>query len=172
MAYSRPEPLSGNHDLEDFRSGEQSLDGWLLRHARTAEATNSARVFVTTAGGTNVVGFYALSAGVVEAADATTRLMKGQPAGRSVPVAILGRLAVDHRHQGKGVGESLLQDALLHAATASESIAIRAVIVHALNDAVRDWYLRYGFEASPTDPLHLILLMKDLRKLLDEAEVS
>lgn len=170
MAYSRPEPLRGRHRLDDFRSGEGSLDTWLWRYARTAEGTDSARVLVTTQDGASVVGFYSISAGIVEPADATTRLMKGQPAGASVPVAILGRLAVDTRHQGKGVGESLLKDALLRAATASREVGMRAIVVHALNDPLRQWYTRYGFESSPTDPLHLILLMKDLRKLLDEFE--
>lgn len=170
MAYSRPEPLRGDHRLEGFGSGEDSLDAWLVRYARTAEGTGSARVFVTTEGGSQVVGFYSLTAGTVEAADATTRLAKGQPAGRSIPVAILGRLGVDRRHQAKGVGRSLLQDALLRVATAAESIGVRGAVVHALNAGVRDWYLGFGFEPSPTDPFHLILLLKDLRKLLDEAE--
>jgi predicted N-acetyltransferase YhbS len=168
MAYSGPEPLRGKHNLDRFCSGEESLDGWLRRQARNAEATGSARVFVTTEDGTHVVGYYALAAGSVEPADATVRLMKGQPAERSVPVVILARLAVDGHHQGIGLGESLLQNALLRTVEAAEAIGVRAVIVHALNRTVAAWYQRYGFEASPTDPLHQILLVKDLRKLLAE----
>lgn len=168
MAYSRPEPLRAEHRLEGFRSGEDSLDTWLLSYARTAEGSGSARVFVTAADGTTVAGFYALSAGTVEPADATSRLRKGQPGHRSVPVVVLGRLAVAAEHQGKGLGRSLLQDALVRVAGAAESVGIRALVVHALNDDVRGWYLHYGFEPSPTDPLHLILLIKDLRKLLDQ----
>jgi predicted N-acetyltransferase YhbS len=170
MAYSRPEPLGDKHELEGFQCGEESLDAWLLRYSRHAQAAESARVFVTTDDGEHVVGFYALAAGQVHAADATARLLRGQPAGRSVPVIVLARLAVDHRHQRRGLGRSLLGDAMLRCATASESIGARAVVVDAITEEARAWYLRFGFEASPTDPLHLILLMKDLKRLLDEAE--
>lgn len=168
MPYLGPEPLRGKHSLDGFCSGEDSLDTWLLRHARDAEGAGSARVFVTAHDGSQVAGYYALAAGSVEPADATIRLMRGQPVARSVPVVILARLAVDQRHQGVGLGESLLQDALLRTVGAAEAIGVRAIIVHALNETVADWYQRYGFERSPTDPLHLILLMKDLRRFLGE----
>jgi GNAT superfamily N-acetyltransferase len=168
MAYSRPEPLRGKHDLGSFRCGEESLDTWLHRYSRHAEAAGSARVFVTTAS-RRVVGYYALAVGQVEAKDGTTRLAKGQPRGKPVPVVILARLAVDDSHQGKGVGRSLLQDALLRSARAAQEVGIRALLVHAHEEA-REFYLRFGFEPSPTDPLHLILLIKDVGRFLDEAE--
>lgn len=169
MAYSRPERLERKHELEGFSSGEESLDAWLLRYARHAEAADSARVFVTTDDGRRVVGYYALAAGQVQAEDATTRLAKGQPVGRPVPVAILARLAVDERHQLRGLGRSLLQDALLRFRTAAEAVGMRAVVVSALTEEARRFYDRFGFEPSPTDPLHMILLMKDLRRFFDEA---
>lgn len=165
--YSRPEPLRGKHDLDGFSCGEPSLDRWLLRHARQAEATGASRVFVTTHDGVQVVGFHALAAGSVAPGDATTRLMKGQPASRPVPIILLTRLAVASDHQRRGLGRSLLQDAMLKTATAAEAIGARAMAVHAIDDAARLWYGRYGFEPSPTDSHHLILLMKDLRKLLE-----
>jgi GNAT superfamily N-acetyltransferase len=166
MAYSRPEPLRGKHDFDGFNCGEESLDSWLHRYARHAEAAGSARVFVTT-DGTHVVGYYALAVGQVGARDGTARLVKGQPQGKPVPVVILGRLAVDERHQGKGIGRSLLQDALLRSAGAAQAVGIRALLVHAHEEA-REFYLRFGFEPSPTDPLHLILLMKDVSRFLGE----
>lgn len=168
MPYSSPEPLRGKHDLEGFCSGDDALDSWLRRHARHAEAAGSARTFVTTDGG-RAVGFYALSIGQVEPGDATERLLKGQPANRPVPVIVLARLAVDLTHQGQGVGRSLLQDALLRCATAAESVGVRALAAHTYEEA-RGFYDRFGFEASPTDPLHRILLMKDLRQLLNEVD--
>lgn len=168
-AYTQPEPLGGKHVLEGFSCGEPSLDRWLLKYARQAEAVGSSRVFVTTNDETQVVGFHALAAGNVAPGDATTRLMKGMPANQLVPVILLTRLAVDLRHQGKGIGRSLLQDALLKADTAAESIGARAVVVHAIDHDARLWYGQYGFESSPTDPHHLILLMKDLRRLVEEA---
>lgn len=170
MGYSPPEPLRGKHGTEGFECGEPALDVWVDKHARQAEASGSARVFVTTDNGERVVGFYALSAASVSPRDATERLMKDQPKQQSVPVILIGRLAVDLAHQGKQVGRSLLQDALLKCATAAESIGARAVIVHPISDDAVRFYEQFGFEASPTDSHHLILLMKDLRKLLSRYE--
>lgn len=144
------------------------MDIWLHRYARHAEAAGSARTFVTTSEG-RIVGYYALSAGQVEASEATERLVKGQPRGRPVPVVVLARLAVDKGHQKQGVGRSLLQDALLRCSAVAEIVGIRAVIAHATEEA-NDFYDRFGFEASPVDPLHRILLMKDLKKLIEEKE--
>lgn len=168
MAYSRPEPIRGKHDAEGFCCGEEALDNWLHRHARHAEAAGSARTFVTM-DDDRLVGYYALALGQVEPDDATERLLKGQPSKRPVPVLLIARLAVDRRYQGQGIGASLLQDALLRCAAAAEIVGVRAVVAHA-NEHASGFYDRFGFEASPTDPLHRILLMKDLRKFLDELE--
>lgn len=165
--YTRPEPLRGKHVLEGFSCGEPSLDRWLLKYSRQAEATGSSRVFVTTDDGSSVIGFHALAAGTVAPGDATTRLMKGQPSGRPIPIILLTRLAVDVRDQDQGVGASLLQDAMLKAHVAATSIGARALAVHAVGADARLWYERWGFEPSPTDGHHLILLMKDLAKLLE-----
>lgn len=119
--------------------------------------------------GDRLVGYFALAIGQVEPDDATERLLKGQPAKRPVPVLLLARLAVDHRYQGQGVGSSLLQDALLRCVAAAEIVGVRAVAAHA-NEHASGFYDQFGFEASPTDPLHRILLMKDLREFLDEVE--
>src|SRR3954449_1955010 len=99
MTYSQPEPLRGKHNLESFASGEAALDSWLQRRSRHAEAAGSARTFVTTIDGKRVVGYYALAIGQVEPADATERMLKGQPAERPVPVLVLARRAVDENHQ-------------------------------------------------------------------------
>jgi predicted N-acetyltransferase YhbS len=165
MAYSRPEPLRGKHDLDEFDCGEESLNSWLHRYSRHAEAAGSARVFVTT-DGSRVVGYYALVVGQVEAGQATVRLLKGQPAGRTVPVVILARLAVDSDHQEAGLGRSLLQDALLRSAGAAKAVGIRALVVHSHAEA-QGFYEAFGFEPSPTDPMHLILLMKDIEKFIE-----
>jgi GNAT superfamily N-acetyltransferase len=168
MAFSRPEPLRGKHELEGFDCGEESLDSWLHRHARHAEAAGSARSFVTTADGKRVVGYYALAIGQVEPGDATDRLLKGQPARRPVPVILIARLAVERTLQGHGLGASLLQDALLRCGSVAEAVGVRAVLAHA-NEHASGFYDQFGFEASPTDPLHRILLMKDLRRFLESA---
>lgn len=166
MGYSQPEPLRGKHNLGDFCSEEDALDNWLHRYARHAEAAGTARAFITT-DGEHVVGYYALAIGQVGPADATARLVKGQPTKQPVPVLVLARLAVDRRHQGKGLGTSLLQNALLRCVDVAESVGVRALVAHA-NELASPFYDQFGFEASPTDPLHRILLMKDLRLLLGE----
>jgi predicted N-acetyltransferase YhbS len=170
VGYSTPEPLRGKHSTEGFECGEPSLDIWIDGHARQAEGSGSAKVFVTTDDGEQIVGFYALAAASISPDDATERLMKGQSEHQSVPVILIGRLAVDLDHQGNEVGRSLLQDALLKCATAAQSIGARAVIVHAISDSAVRFYERFGFEASPTDPHHLILLMKDLRRFIESQE--
>lgn len=165
MAYRRPEPLARHHELDDFACGEPALDEWLKKHARAANTSESARVFVVTPDGdtATVVGYYALAAAQVEPADAAERARKGQPPRRPVPAVLLARLAVDHRHQGGGLGRSLLQDVLLRCVDAADAIGVRVLLVHAKHERAKAWYEQYGFEESPTDPLHLMLLMKDVR---------
>lgn len=167
MAYRHPEPLAKTHALGEFRCGEPALDDWLQRHARAAQASDSARVYVGTRDdATTVVGYYALAATEVAPQDATARALKGQPRARAVPALLLARLAVDQRHQDSGIGRSLLQDALLRCAGAADSIGAHLLVVHAKSAAARSWYVQYGFEESPTDPLHLQLLMKDIRAFI------
>ncbi|HEX5496291.1 MAG TPA: hypothetical protein VFX70_17130 [Mycobacteriales bacterium] len=116
--------------------------------------------------GGRIVGYYALAAGSVVPADAPRRLMRG--GGRYYqPVVILTRLGVDRSAPGLGLGRALVVDALRRVASASEVVGIRAVLIHCESEAARDFCLRLAkFEASVTDPMHLILLMKDLRRAL------
>jgi predicted N-acetyltransferase YhbS len=114
-----------------------------------------------------VVGYYGLTVGQVDPGKATERMLKGQPRESPVPVLLLARLAVDARHQGKGVGWSLLQDALLRCSVVAEAVGVRAVVAHA-KEGANGFYDRWGFETSPSDPLHRILLIKDLKKLVKE----
>lgn len=167
MTYRPPEALEKRHRLDEFDCGEAALDEWLRRHARSAHAAGSARVFVTTLeDGETVVGYYALAAAQVEPDDATERALEGQPRARPVPAVLLARLAVHRDHQRAGIGRSLLQDVMVRCLDAAEAIGARVLLVHAKHDAAKTWYARYGFEESPTDPLHLLLLFKDVRELL------
>jgi predicted N-acetyltransferase YhbS len=168
MPYSRPQPLERGHDRGNFACGEPELDRWLEEYALGAQSAGSARVFVTTATG-RVVGYYALAAAEVRPEEATARALQGQPRGRPVPAVLLARLAVDQGHQGRGLGRSLLQDAMLRSAEAAERIGVRALLVHAKHERARHWYGRFGFEESPADALALMLLMKDLRAFLASA---
>lgn len=113
-----------------------------------------------------VVGYYALSAASVEQDDAPTRVRKGL-ARHPIPVILLARLAVDQSEQGRGLGAALLKDALQRAGSAAGEIGARAVLVHAKDEEAKAFYEHFDFEPSPSDPLHLFLLMKDLRASLN-----
>lgn len=169
MAYSRPQPLEREHDRGSFACGEPELDRWLADHALGAQASGSARVFIST-DGNRIVGYYALAAAQLQPGEAGKRALKGQPQQRPIPAVLLARLAVDQGHQGKGLGRSLLQDAMLRTDAAAEELGIRLMPVHAKHAEAGRWYRGFGFEESPTDPLHLMLLMKDLRAYLSAAE--
>lgn len=171
MTYLDPVPLERRHVAARFNSGEPSLDSWLKEHALANQAGGGARVFVTadTVAPNVIVGYYALAAAQVSPADARGRLRAGQPQHRPIPVILLGRLAVHIDHQGRGLGASLLKDVMLRVNQAADIIGVRALLVHAKNEAARAWYLKYGFEVSPTDDLHLVLLLKDLRGHLSRA---
>jgi GNAT superfamily N-acetyltransferase len=173
VAYRRPEPLGKHHRLDDFDCGEPALDDWLKRHALSAQASGSARVFVTTVDDREtVVGYYALAAAQIAPEEATARALKGQPRARPVPAILLARLAVDREHQGAGLGRSLLQDVLLRCVEAADAIGARVLLVHAKHDAAKAWYGQFGFEESPTDPLHLMMLMKDVRAFLQRLGIE
>ena len=170
MAYRPPEPLGKHHRLDDFESGEPELDAWLQRHALGAQASDTSRVYVTTSDdGETVVGYFALATALVAPDEATERVLKGQPKGRPVPAILLARLAVDTDHQGVGLGRSLLQNALLRCVEAAEVVGARLLLVHAKHETAKAFYMQYSFEESPTDSLHLLLLMKDIRKFLRDA---
>ena len=169
MNLSAVEPLAVTHVLTGFDCGSPAQTSWLVEHAQQAHRAGLSRVYVVRGldhVDRRVVGYYALAAGSVAPADASPRLMQG--AGRyHQPVVILARLGVDQAAQGVGLGRALVVDALRRIAAASEVIGVRALLIHCESDAARDFYLRLAkFEASPTDPLHLLLLMRDLRRAL------
>jgi len=163
-------PLDRTHVTARFDRGSAAQSEWLVRHALQAHQSGTSRVYVVTEEtdeGQKVVGYYAVAAGSVAPATVPQRLAQG--AGRyHQPVVIITRLGVDLSCQGLGLGKALVVDALRRVAAASEVIGVRALLIHCENDTARDFYLRLTkFDASPTDPLHLFLLMKDLRRALE-----
>jgi GNAT superfamily N-acetyltransferase len=171
VGFHKPLALEAWHRAESFQCGALSLDGWLRKHALQSHRSGSSRVFVTTETEPNIVSYYALAAGAVMPRAATARLARGMAANLPVPVVLLGRLAVDTRHQSRHLGRSLLQDAMMRLLRAGELIGIRALLVHAIDEHAREWYAQFGFERSPTHPLHLILLMKDLRTGVEQIQL-
>lgn len=162
-----PRKLEASDDLSTFDCGQSDLNEWLRKHALNSQRAGMATVFVTSDIATGaVLGYYALATGGVENAAAPSRVTKGVPR-HPVPVIILTRLAVDTAAQGVRIGRSLLVDALRRVDAAADQVGVRALLIHAKDDNARAFYMRQAeFEPAPTDPLHLFLLMKDLRKAM------
>jgi GNAT superfamily N-acetyltransferase len=156
--YSVPRPISETDDAATFDSGEPTLDDYLRTRALANHAGGASRCYVTCRDG-RIVGYYAMAAGAVSHTSCTGKFRRNMP--DPIPVILLSRLAIDRKHQGCGLGESLLRDAIARAVQAAEQIGVRAILVHALHDHARNFYARFSFEPSPTDPLHLMLLIKD-----------
>ena len=161
----RPEPIGAHHQVVAFDCGAPALNEFLIRHALSNHQSGSAKTFVATSDSHVVVGYYSLAASQVLYADAPPRLIKGV-ARHPVPVVLLARLAVEHTWQGKGLGPGLLKDAILRVLGAAEGIGVRALLVHAKDDKAKAFYLHYNFEPLPGYPLHLVLLLKDARKII------
>src|SRR5580693_2081484 len=159
----RIEKLRRDHAVEGFDCGKAALDRFLEPHALQSQQAGATTTYLALRGD-EVVGFYSLAVGQVEYADAPERLIKGL-ARHPVPIMLLARMAVASSFQGKRLGAGLLKDAMLRTMQASEIAGIRAVVVHAKDDEARAFYERFDFIASPTDPYHLVLLLKDVRAL-------
>ncbi len=162
--YEPVRKLTAQDLLDGFDCGQPALNQFLQRYALVNQKANSAQTYVCCQAG-EVVGFYSLAVGSVDPESAPPRVMKGL-AHHPVPMMILARLAVDQRHQGRGLGKALLKDALLRTAQAADIAGIRCLLVHAKDDAARQWYEAWEFEPSPTDPYHLFLMLKDLKAIL------
>lgn len=154
---SAPALLADSHELDLFQSGTESLDQWLRRRARANQVSGASRTYVV-AERARVVGYYCLSSGGLDLADAPGSIRRNMP--DPVLVAILGRLAVDASWQGKGLGIALLQDAVLRTSQAAAILGIRGLLVHAISDQAKAFYERYGFQASPKNPMTLVLSLK------------
>ena len=151
--------LNETHDLATFDCGNEKLNDWLLRHARNNEGRAS-RTFVASVGD-EVVGYYSLAAGSVMRGELPRKLRHGTP--EPVPILVLGRLAVDNRHKGHGLGAALLKDAILRSLGASESVGVLAIMVHAIDDQAGAFYRKYGFVPSPTDERTFVLPLETAR---------
>ncbi len=167
-AYARPEPLRDDHSLDTFECQSSEQTQWLRRHTRQSVAVGTTKVFVVTEiDSPTVVAYYGWCMAQLHMADAPLRLRKG--GGRyPQPLALLARLGVDVRHEGKGLGAGLLQDVFVRTLAVSSEIGCRALLIHAETSQARDFYqhLVPELEDSPTDPLHLVVLTKDIRRTL------
>lgn len=157
-----PEALSSRHVLDGFDCGKPSLTEWLLRHARQAQGSGSAKTFVI-AEGLQVVGYYSLTVGQVDTREAPPRIKQGM-GHYPIPVVLLARLAVHTRYQGQGIGVGLLQDAIRRTLLVAEQAGIRALLTHPIDDEAEAFYRRFGFEPTPLRARQLVLLLKDAKR--------
>jgi len=158
----RIEKLRRDHPIDGFTCGSAELDRFLIRYAFANQQANASQTWLGLHG-SDVVGFYTLVVGEVSHADAPERLTKGL-ACHPVPIMLLARLAVSTSWQGRKLGAGLLKDAMRRTLQAGDIAGIRAFAVHAKDASARRFYEHFGFVPSPTDPLHLYLLLKDFRQ--------
>jgi GNAT superfamily N-acetyltransferase len=158
------EKLRRSHDSTQFDCGNATLNAWLVKYAWTNQQADSASTYVALLTD-RIVGYYALTTGSVHKHESPERIAKGL-ANHPIGIVLLARLAVDTTQQGKGLGKALLFDALTRIEAAADIVGVRAVVVHAIDEAARKFYEHFEFEPSPTDPFQLLLLLKDLRRAL------
>jgi GNAT superfamily N-acetyltransferase len=162
-----PEPLGPRHNVDRFECGREQLDRWLRAYAGQGQRRDTARTFVVCRPGeTDVVGYYTLVAGQVEQSEATSEVQSGTSKHFLIPVCLIARLAVDRSEQNIGLGRSLLLDALQRTERASHSVAMRAILVHALDEEAAAFYARFGFKPATAEPLTLMVPLEAVRGVL------
>lgn len=159
--------LSSLHDLAPFDCGKKPLNIWLHRYARQNQTADAAQTYVAHRG-YRVTGYYTLTYGSVQPEETPARIIKGL-ARHPVPVVLLARLAVDLNEAGKGLGKALLKQSLIQVDAAAGIAGARALLVHAIDEQARGFYEHFGFEPSPVDKYTLLLLMKDLRAMINNS---
>ena len=166
----RVEKLRRDHLVEDFDCGREELNRYLLRFAWQNQQAGAAQTYVGIVGEI-IVGYHTLVVGQVTLEDAPERLTKGL-AKHPVPIMLLARLAIDQRWQGQGIGKALLRDAMQRTLQAADIAGIRAFAVHAKDEVARRFYEHFDFVPSPTDPMHLFVLLKDVRRIIAASRSS
>jgi GNAT superfamily N-acetyltransferase len=162
-------PLKPRHDVDRFECGRDQLDRWLRAYAGQGQRRDTARTFVVCRQGeTGVAGYYTLVASQIEQSDATSEVQSGTSKRFPIPVCLIARLAVDLSEQGIGLGRSLLLDALRRTERASRSVAMRAVLVHALDEKASGFYARFGFKPTSAEPLTLMVPVDAVRQALKQ----
>jgi hypothetical protein len=151
---SAPVPLTADHDLSDFDCGVPALNDWLRQRALKNESRFS-RTYVVC-DGNRVVAYFSISAGAVERAAAPGKVRRNAPT--TIPVSVIGRLAVSRDYAGRGLGADILSDGLRRIAVASQCIGIGAVLVHAKDDQAKRFYMACAeFIEYPADSRTLFL---------------
>jgi GNAT superfamily N-acetyltransferase len=163
LSLELPSPISEHHLTIGFDSGILSLNEWLHRRALANQVSGASRTFVVC-DNNKVVAYYALASGAISSGSTVGRFRRNMP--DPIPVVVLGRLAVDLAFQGHGLGRALFRDAAQRVSYAADAIGIRGIIVHAITEQARSFYLALGFDPSPEDPMTLMVSLADIHSLL------
>ncbi len=155
---SAPVLLGPDHVTDHFSSGEPALDDWLKRRARANQQSGATRTYVVTDPVGSIAGYYAIATGALALSEAPGNLKRNMP--DPIPMAIIARLAVDRSWQGKGLGVALLQDAVLRIRQAAAILGMRGILVHAISEDARQFYLHHGFASAPANPMTLVMSLK------------
>jgi GNAT superfamily N-acetyltransferase len=158
--YHGPVPLDTGHVLEGFDCGDETLNAWLLKRARSNQTTGNSRTWVVVDDDGRVLAFYASSTAVVMHAEATGKVRRNPP--DPVPALLLGRLAVDAKAQGRGLAAAMIKHFLLKSLEVAELVGVRVLLVHAATESLVGLYRHFDFEPSPVDDLTLMLLVQDI----------
>jgi GNAT superfamily N-acetyltransferase len=160
-----PAPISADHVLDGFECGETPLDEWLKKRGLKNQASGASRCFVSCAGRA-AIGYYTLSAGGIAQEAAPKAMRRNMP--DPLPMLLLGRLAIDRRYQDQGLGNALLRDAMLRAVLIAGHAGVFAIMVHALSEQAKRFYLSRGFVASPLQPRTLMMTLATVCRVLAE----
>lgn len=163
MGITAPCPISDKHNVKVFDCGHHSLNDWLQKRAIKNAQNGASRTFVVC-NNHSVIGYYSLAVGAVTRDEASGKVRRNMP--EPVPVMVLGRLAVDRHWQGKQIDAGMLKDALLRTLSVAEQAGIRAMLVHALSDEAKRFYLRHGFHISPLSDITLMITLNEARHIL------
>jgi len=159
---TEPEPLSQEHELSCFNCEESALDNWLKNKALKNQYSGASRTFVVCQNNRQVIAYYSLATGSIDHKESAGKVRRNMP--DPIPVMLLGRLAVDVRYKGQGLGSGLLRDAILRTLSVAKQAGIRAILVHALSEQARLFYKYHGFYESTTNSMTLLITLDDARK--------
>jgi len=164
MGVKAPCPISDKHDASTFDCGHATLNDWLRRHAIKNERQGASRTFVVCEGNT-IIAYYSLAVGAVTREEVSGKIRRNMP--EPIPIMVLGRLAVDIQWQGKDIGVGMLKDAIMRTLIVAEQAGIRAILVHALSEEAKHFYLHNGFHESPINDMSLMIALDEARKSFD-----
>jgi GNAT superfamily N-acetyltransferase len=164
VALTAPEPLDEHHILDEFSSGQPSLDAWLKRRSRANQVSGASRTYVLCEG-SRVVGYYAVASGAVAIGTAPGRFRRHMP--DPIPVVVLARLAIDQKWQGRGIGRALFNDAARRVLQAADAIGVRGILVHAISEEAKKFYMALGFDPCAGEPTSLVITLADIRAAVE-----